>query len=122
MEGEYLGEYPSITSAAKSLGKTTVSQIQKSCSGKFSLTAYGYVWQYKDDDNIEEIVSLLKTKNKVGVNKKSVQQIDENGNVVAEYESASAAGRALGKAHVGIAKAAREGCTAYGYHWKYINK
>lgn len=121
MDGEYINEYESISAAAKAMNKTSVSQIQKSCTGKTSLTAYGYVWQYKDDDNIEEVVSLLKTKTKTGINKKAIRQIDDNGNIIAEYESASAAGRAFGKAHAAFAKAARDGSVAYGYHWEYIN-
>ena len=121
MNGDYVNQYESISAAAKAMNKTSPSQIQKSCAGNISLTAYGYVWQYEDDDNIEEVVALLKTKTKKGVNKKAIQQIDKNGNIVAEYESASAAGRAFGKAHAAFAKAAREGGTAYGYYWKYIN-
>ena len=121
LTGEYVAEHESISAAAKTMGKSSPSQIQKSCAGKISLTAYNYVWQYKDDDNIEEVVSLLKTKTKTGVNKKAIRQIDNDGNVVAEYESASAAGRAFGKAHAAFAKAAREGNTAYGYRWEYIN-
>lgn len=121
MDGEYINQYESITAATKAMNKTSPSQIQKSCAGKISLTAYGYIWQYEDDDNIEEIVSILKTKTKKGINKKAIQQIDKNGNIIAEYESASAAGRAFGKAHAAFAKAARDGSTAYGYYWKYIN-
>lgn len=121
MNGEHINEYESISAATKAMNKTSPSQIQKSCAGKISLTAYGYIWQYKDDDNIEEIISILKTKAKKGINKKAICQIDDNGNIIAEYESASAAGRAFGKAHAAFAKAARDGGTAYGYHWKYIN-
>lgn len=121
MNGDYVNQYESISAAAKAMNKTSPSQIQKSCAGNISLTAYGYIWQYEDDDNIEEVVALLKTKTKKGINKKAIQQIDKDGNIVAEYESASAAGRAFGKAHAAFAKAAREGGTAYGYYWKYIN-
>lgn len=121
MDGEYVNQYESISAAAKAMNRTSPSQIQKSCAGKISLTAYGYIWQYKDDDNIEEIVSILKTKNKKGENKKRIQQFDLDGNFIQEYESASAAGRAFGKAHAAFAKAAREGRVAYGYKWKYVN-
>lgn len=119
MNGEYVNEYESASAAARAMNKTSASQIQKSCAGKISLTAYGYIWQYRNDDNIEEIVSLLKTKNKKGINKKAIQQIDVNGNIIAEYESASAAGRAFNKVHTAFAKAARDGNMAYGYYWKY---
>lgn len=121
MNGEYINKYTSISEATRAMNKTSPSQIQKSCAGKISLTAYGYIWQYEDDDNIEEIVSILKTKNKKGANKKRIQQFDLDGNFIQEYESASAAGRAFGKAHAAFAKAAREGRVAYGYKWKYVN-
>ena len=121
MNGEYINRYVSISEATKAMNKTSPSQIQKSCAGKISLTAYGYIWQYEDDDNIEEIVSILKTKNKKGENKKRIQQFDLDGKFIQEYESASAAGRAFGKAHTAFAKAAREDRIAYGYKWKYVN-
>jgi group I intron endonuclease len=121
MNGEYINKYASISEAARAMNKTSPSQIQKSCAGKISLTAYGYIWQYEDDDNIEEIVAILKTKNKKGVNKKAIQQFDLDGNFIQEYESASAAGRAFGKAHTAFAKAARENRVAYGYKWEYVN-
>ena len=120
MQGDYIAEYPSASEAARNMNKKP-SQIAKACQGKYALTAYGYIWQYKDDDNVEEIVSTLKTKNKVGANKKPIQQLDENGNILAEFDSASAAGRSLNKKHAAIAKAARENKKAYGYFWRYIN-
>ena len=67
------------------------------------------------DNNIEEVLLQIEKTSKTGKNKKAIQQLDKNGKVLAEFESASAAGRSLGKAHAGIAKAAREGRTAYGY-------
>ena len=84
------------------------------------MTAYNYIWQYVDDDNIEEIVLIVASKSKVGSNKKRVQKIDLEGNIIEEFESASAAGRSLNKSHAGIAYAARNNKTAYGYYWKYI--
>lgn len=118
MDGEYINSYKSLTEAAKTLNKG-VSQIGKACVGNYALTAYGYIWQYEENDNIEEIIEILSTKKKTGKNKKRIVQLDKNNNIINIYESASAAGRAFGKAHSAFAHAARTGGTAYGYYWKY---
>lgn len=118
LEGELLNTFESASAAARYIGKGHGS-ICSSCTGRL-LTAYNYIWQYVDDDNIEEIVLIVASKSKVGSNKKRVQKIDLEGNIIEEFESASAAGRSLNKSHAGIAYAARNNKTAYGYYWKYI--
>ena len=51
----------------------------------------------------------------MGKNTKAILCLNEQKEVVKEYESASAAGRDFGVAHAGIAYAARSGGKAYGY-------
>lgn len=119
LSGEYIAEFSSASEAGRSLNKSH-GQIAKACIGKYALTAYGYIWQYKEDDNVEEIVSNLLKHSKIGKNQKRIQQLDLFKNFIKEYESASAAGRAFGKNHSAFAKAARDGNIAYGYYWKYI--
>ena len=117
-EGEFIQRYTSASEAGRSLGKRH-SSIAKCCCGDL-LTAYGYIWQYEDDDDIEELVLFIKNKKgKVGKRSKPIMCYDLNHNFIAEYESASAAGRSFGVAHSGIAYAARNGGIAYGYYWKY---
>lgn len=118
LEGDYIATYPSAIEASRQLQYNNAS-ISKNCAGDL-LTYNGFIWQYENDNNIEEVLLQIEKTSKTGKNKKAIQQLDKNGKVLAEFESASAAGRSLGKAHAGIAKAAREGRTAYGYLWKYI--
>lgn len=118
MNGGLIKTFESASAAARFLNKYS-SQISRACVGD-TLTAYGYIWQYTDDDNIEEIVPIVASKRKTGINKKKIRKISKEGEILAEFESASAAGRSLGKAHAGIAYAARNGGTAYGYYWEYI--
>ena len=118
LEGDYIATYPSAIEASRQLQYNNAS-ISKNCTGDL-LTYNGFIWQYENDNNIEEVLLQIEKTSKTGKNKKAIQQLDKNGKVLAEFESASAAGRSLGKAHAGIAKAAREGRTAYGYLWKYI--
>ena len=55
----------------------------------------GYIWQYKDSDDIENRILLIKAKKKTGVNKKSISCFDLQHNLIQVYESASAAGGRL---------------------------
>ncbi|MCM3387201.1 zinc-ribbon domain-containing protein [Ureibacillus chungkukjangi] len=48
LDMKYIGEYPSITEAAKSLGKTSISGISACCKGGLK-TAYGFIWMYRND-------------------------------------------------------------------------
>ena len=117
LEGDFVQSWESSQEAGRALGLNNAS-ISKCCTG-FLLTYNNYIWQYEEDDNIEEIIEIIKSKPKTGKNKKSILQIDEYGNVIQEFESASAAGRSFGKAHAGIAYAARNGGMSYGFYWKY---
>lgn len=91
--------------------------ISKCCTGKI-LTAFGDIWLY-DKDCLKERLEKIKKVNKIGRNKKEILQLNEKGDVINIYESASAAGRAFGKSHAGIASAARRNGIAYGFYWKY---
>lgn len=117
LEGAYIDEWESASEAARQLGYN-VSSICKACKGN-NLTYKNFIWQYKESDDIENIVLLVKTKNKVGNNSKPVQCFNLNHEFIKEYPSASAAGRDFNVAHSGISYAARNGTMAYGYYWQY---
>lgn len=117
LQGELINEWPSASEAAKKLS-LNVASITKSCTGNL-LTYNDCIWQYKNSDNIEEIILEVSTKKKIGKNKKTVIQLNSNKEIVQTFESASAAGRHFNKAHTAIANAARNGTMAYGYYWKY---
>lgn len=53
--------------------------------------------------------------------KKSIIQLDKYGNVVAEYESITAASKATNINVGNISKCCRKGGTANGYMWEYKN-
>lgn len=117
LEGNYIDEWSSASEAARKLGYN-VASICKSCKGNI-ITYKNYIWQYKESDDIENIVLLTKTKKKTGINQKTILCFDLNNNFIKEYPSASAAGREFNVAHTGIAYAARTGGIAYGHYWKY---
>lgn len=117
LQGELINEWPSASEAAKQ-HLLNVSSICKACTGKL-LTYNGYIWQYKNADDIEEIVLKVSKTKKIGKNKKPVLQFDKNKNFIQTFESASAAARFLNKNPSAISFAARNGGTAYGYYWKY---
>lgn len=117
LNGIFIAEYESASEAARELGVRSAS-ISKNCNGDL-LSAYGFIWQYQENDRVEEIVEKAKTKPKTGKNKKTISQYTLNDEYIQTFESASAAGRSLDKTHVNIARAAREGATAYGFKWKY---
>lgn len=118
LEGNYIATFSSALEASRQL-KCNNSSISKNCCGDL-LTYNGYIWQYENDNNLEEILIQIQNKAKTGKNKKAIRQLDKNGKCIAEFESASAAGRSLNKTPAGISKAAREQRTAYGYRWEYI--
>ena len=120
LKGNFIDEWDSASNAAKELNYN-VASICKCCNGDL-LTYKNYIWQWSNNDNIEEIVLLTNMKKKVGLNKKAIRCLDLNKTFIKEYPSASAAGRDLGVAHAGIAYAARNGTVSYGHYWEYIEK
>lgn len=76
MDGIFVKEFASASAAAKELGLNH-SSISKSANGDI-LTYNGYIWQYKNDDNIENVMLQLKKVSKTGKNKKRVSQYSLN--------------------------------------------
>ena len=50
---------------------------------------------------------------------KAVEQLDDNGNVVATFPSTHQVGRVLGFSHGNISDACRKGVKRYNYYWRY---
>lgn len=117
LSGDFIRQWVSASVAGREL-RINCASISKNCCGDL-LSYKGFIWQYEELDNIEDIIEKMKTIKKTGKNKKAIIQLDKNREFIQEFESASAAGRFLGKAHAGIAYAARTGGTAYGFYWKY---
>lgn len=118
LDGKFIKEWESATSCeSDGYQQSAVSNV---CNQK-QISAYGYLWKYKQDERpITEWVERVKNKKQAGKPKKVVLQYDLNMNLIAEYESAAAAARAMGKtSKSNLCRAARENKTAYGYLWKY---
>lgn len=112
--GVLVAQYPSITFAAKAIG-VDPSVINKCCN-KVKKSCGGFFWSYSDKENFTP--SNLRTWTKL-----PVIQLSKNGEFVAEYESLSAAGRAVNKNNTKYIKECCEGKREemYGYIWKYKN-
>lgn len=114
MDGEEKQIFNTIADAAKSIGVSS-GAISNVLSGK-SISAGGYRWAYKG-----EIVA--KRQPKSGVKKQVAQISPETGEIIAIYESFSAAAKSFGKTSVSSIADAVKGRTktAYGFLWKLIN-
>lgn len=118
LKGDFIKEWPSATSVVEGgFNQTAVSNVCR----QEQLTAYGYIWKYKNDErDIQEWVKLAENKKDAGKPKKPIYQLDEQHNIIAEFVSAADAARAMGKSDKSnICAAARKGCRAYGYYWQY---
>lgn len=118
LKGDFVKEWPSATSVTEEgFNQSAVSNVCR----QEQLTAYGYIWKYKNDErDIQEWVRLAENKKDAGKPKKPIYQLDEQHNIIAEFISAADAARAMGKSDKSnICTAARKGCRAYGYYWQY---
>ena len=110
--GVLIAQYPSIAFAAKTVGVDS-SMINKCCNG-VKKSCRGFFWSYSNEENFSP--STLKTWRQL-----QVIQLSKDGTIVAEYESMSAAGRAMNKKQTKYIKECCEGKRKemYGYIWKY---
>lgn len=114
LAGDFLALYPSVSEAARKINITS-SAISKVCS-KEGFSAGGYRWSYDNEDLDSNTIPAQGTK-------KQVAQISlETNEIIATYESASAAARALGKKSSSTISDACRGKlkTAYKYKWNFI--
>ncbi len=87
VNGEFIQEFTNISLASKSINIHTAS-ISSCLRGK-SKTAGGYVWRYKEQTYLGEY------KNHTGSTRgKPITQLDQDGNIVATFNSISAASKA----------------------------
>lgn len=118
--GEIIATYESASAAAEAMGKDRKnggSQITAVCNGRRK-SAMGFIWCYESNkDNIQIAPTKIKEW------KSAIEQVNtETGEVIATYESASAAAKALGVVPSSIARVVRgERKTAYGYMWRKVS-
>lgn len=112
-----IGEYDSIHDASKITGVDR-SGISDVCSGELK-TSGGYVWRYRD--SIEDIDSfrrsyIVDTRRRG----KSVVQLDNDMNVIAEYVSTADAAKSAGVSRTCIGKSCNgKQKSAGGYIWRF---
>lgn len=108
LDGQYIKTYKSISEACKALNKPGRTQEIKNClNGKYS-TAFGYVWKYKDKENV------------VRAKKPMIIQMDiDTGLIVNKYKSVKDASVSTGISIPNINNSIRgRQKTAGGYIWK----
>lgn len=106
LEGNYVGKFISISSAAKAMGKKDAEIRIKECldDSSTTVTSYGYYWRLPNQP-LKKIYGVI--------------QCDMQGRVVAKYRSMAIAARATGAKLASICrvtKGTQE--TAVGYIWK----
>lgn len=119
LEGNFIQDFLSASEAGRVLNLNHAS-ISKACKGSL-LTYKNFIWQYEEQDNVDEIIKLIRIKRKTGINEKKIVKLNDQKQVIEIFPSASAAGRSINKAHAGIGYAARNGTKAYGFYWEYVN-
>lgn len=113
--------HPSIRAAGEAMGDFEKHKnIYKACLGERS-QAYGFFWLFEEnflDTTKEELAT--RAFNKIS-KKKAILQLDKDTEQrIAEFESITAAAKALGKRTGGISSCLTGyAATAFGYKWKY---
>lgn len=115
LNGNFIQRYSSAIAAEKQTG-INASNI-RGVSSRHRSVAGNYQWTYEGE--VPPCVYHPKTSN----DKKPVLQVDQQGNVLAEYESASSAARAVGLKSVNSITrcCADKQSTAGGYCWRWKN-
>jgi hypothetical protein len=107
-----LNKFNSLGEAARALNKNNITAIRMACEGEIS-QAYGFRWKYDNDNS-----PLLKAKSKII---KKVAQLNQEGEIIQIFSSASEAAKKIGCDVSSIGKVCRgDRKTCQGYKWKYI--
>ena len=121
LDGKYIKTFSSATAAGQEFGNQgAISSVCR--QDPSALSIYGYLFKYESDPrDINEWVERYNNKKQSGKPKKQIKQKDKSKNVIATYQSAAEAAKALNlKDKSNICAAARKGNTAYGYYWEYV--
>lgn len=127
LEGNFVGEYASPSEAKQILlkeEKGSTGDILANCRGK-QMTCHGYIFQFKDNDNISTILQEYK-KQKVH-NTKEVFQYDTEDNLIQVHKNSYQAEKTLKEQGIKLLSTDIRKCcegkskTAKGYRWKYEN-
>lgn len=118
LDGNLIREWPSATSVQEE--GYSQAMVSKVCRQE-QITAHDFLWKYKEDPRpIEEWVQLNKNRKQGGRPKKPIYQLNDNHEIIAEYESGAAAAKAMGLTDKSnICAAARKNRKCCGYYWQY---
>ena len=121
LRGHQIATYNSIKEAEEALGIDGNGAIGQCCARKPGhKTVKNYFWLWEEEkDKIGELVASLSE----GHREQKVAQLDENGNIIAIFNSAKEAAQSFGRpkdSHIGdCCKGRRKTC--FGYSWRYEN-
>ena len=116
-----IATYKSIKEAELAIGTVGNGTIGQCCARKPGhKTVKNYFWLWEEEkDKIGELVASLSE----GHREQKVAQLDENGNIIAIFNSAKEAAQSFGRpkdSHIGdCCKGRRKTC--FGYGWRYEN-
>lgn len=117
LNGNYVTTFKSITAAAKTL-QIDENGISACCNhSSYQKSAGNFLWTFYGEDALKPYIA----KNSNGM----VIQYDLNNNYIAQFKSATAAGKALGNIEYRkkITKCCKKEVTsAYNYIWRYANE
>lgn len=114
-DGTFIKNWVSVTQVSKELG-FSISNISSCCCGK-TLSAYGYIWRYKNQ--FIEIMPILEPVTKSSLGK--VIQKDLNNNVIKIWDSARKAAIGLNINYNAINNCLKGNTKTSGnFIWKYI--
>lgn len=125
VDGQYITSYDSISQACRANGFLQTAGVSSCCNRKPGHNSrFGFIWRFAEDDELFETAPKYKEGvGTIGVAMYSedvVRQYDPDGKFIAEYSSASEAGRCLGYAASGISKCCSRKCElSHGYVWRY---
>ena len=125
LDGNYIRTFHSSREAERSLnGKLKGVTIIGCCKNK-NKSAYGFMWRYDNGDHSNIDPYENNSLNAIQQFKRPVLQLDDNYNIVNEFESISDASRYLNKPYAisNIARCAKGFVKhAVGYIWRYKDK
>ena len=119
LQGNLLNVFDSVKEAEKALNIERNGTIGQCCAMKYGhKTVKNYFWLWEQDkDKITQLVESLNN----GHRKQKVAQLDNEGRVIAIFNSAKEAAQSFGKikdSHIGdCCKGRRKSC--FGYKWRY---
>lgn len=116
LDGNFIKIYKNRKEAVQDLGIKNSNKISEALHASIP-RAHDSLWQLGEDNIYHGILPA----NKRIISRKKVGQYDDNWNLIAIYDSATQAAKAINKGHSRIAKVCREKTgRAYNYNWRYI--